>query len=317
MRVFLARQWFLLALAAGGALALWEPALFGWADHANLRLTVAVALFLMAWTMPGRSLARAAARPWAAAWAMAISYGLLPPLAWLAGRLLAPDYAVGLVIIASVPCTLASAVLWTRRARGDEAAALLVTLATTATSWLVTPLWLVALTGTAVELDAAAMMLDLVRSLVLPVALGQACQAAGPLARLAARYRTPLSAVSQLLILVILLKALAGVGVKLHEGAPGIGVAPVLGVAAACVVVHLAALAFGLWSGRAIGLGRGERAAVAFSCSQKTLPVAMLLFEGYFQAAYPLAVLPLAFYHFGQLLVDTFVADALAPRPVG
>ena len=33
----------------------------------------------------------------------------------------------------------------------------------------------------------------------------------------------------------------------------------------------------------------------------------------YFQA-YPLAVVPLVAYHFGQLIVDTFVADALA-RP--
>ena len=38
-----------------------------------------------------------------------------------------------------------------------------------------------------------------------------------------------------------------------------------------------------------------------------------LVFERYFPN-YPLVVLPLAFYHFGQLVVDTFIADWLAHR---
>src|SRR5262245_60352212 len=90
---------------------------------------------------------------------------------------------------------------------------------------------------------------------------------------------------------------------------------PVAAAAGACVAVHLAALALGLGGGKALGLDGPARTAVAFAGSQKTLPVAMLLFERYFQAAHPLALLPLAFYHFGQLLVDTVIADALAPRP--
>jgi predicted Na+-dependent transporter len=35
----------------------------------------------------------------------------------------------------------------------------------------------------------------------------------------------------------------------------------------------------------------------------------MLLFESYFRDDFPLAVVPLAVYHFGQLVVDTFIAD--------
>ena len=51
--------------------------------------------------------------------------------------------------------------------------------------------------------------------------------------------------------------------------------------------------------------------AIAFAGSQKTLPVALFLFHAYFKDQYPLAVVPLAFYHVGQLVVDTFVADWL------
>src|SRR2546421_12883865 len=126
MRAFLARRWFLLTLAAGVALALAWPAGLAWAAGLDPRVVVAPALFLMAWTLPGRSLARVAVRPWPALWAVAVSYGALPAGGWLAGTLVAvDDFRIGLLIIASVPCTLASAVLWTRLGGGDEATALL------------------------------------------------------------------------------------------------------------------------------------------------------------------------------------------------
>jgi sodium/bile acid cotransporter 7 len=79
---------------------------------------------------------------------------------------------------------------------------------------------------------------------------------------------------------------------------------------AACAVVHVAALAAGLASSRGLGFGRPQQVAVAFTCSQKTLPVAMLLQERYF-SEYPLALVPLAIYHLGQLLLDSFVAEHL------
>jgi predicted Na+-dependent transporter len=49
-------------------------------------------------------------------------------------------------------------------------------------------------------------------------------------------------------------------------------------------------------------------------CGQKTLPVALLLFETYFREVYPLAVVPLVFYRVGQLIVNTFIAEELARR---
>src|SRR4029077_524568 len=76
--------------------------------------------------------------------------------------------------------------------------------------------------------------------------------------------------------------------------------------------LHLAGLASGLGSGRLLGFDRPDRIAVAFACSQKTLPVALFLFEAYFKQSYPLAVLPMICYHVGQLLLDTFIAERLA-----
>ncbi len=315
MKSFLARRWFLLALAGGGAAALARPGWFAWTAHLDPRLVVACALFLTAWTLPTRSLARVLARPGPALWAVAISYGFLPAAAWLTGQILPDDFRIGLLLIACVPCTLASCVIWARRAGGDEAFALLVVLATTATSWLVTPAWLSLTTGAAVTVDTPGMMRDLLLTLVLPVGLGQACRGVAVLRGAATRGKDALGALAQLLVLAVLLKAAARVGERLAEGAVAAAGAWVPVVIVVCLGLHLAALACGLWGGRWFGFDRAGRVGIAFASSQKTLPVALLLFERYFQAAYPLAVLPVAFYHFGQLLVDTFIADALALRP--
>src|SRR5690348_28014 len=110
MRATLARHWFLLALVVGLGLALALPdPLRPLARRIDPRLTVAAALFLMAWTMPGKALADELRRPWPAAWAVAVSYGIVPALAWLLGRFAPlPDLGVGLLLVSSVPCTLAS-----------------------------------------------------------------------------------------------------------------------------------------------------------------------------------------------------------------
>ena len=80
------------------------------------------------------------------------------------------------------------------------------------------------------------------------------------------------------------------------------------------VSVHTLALGFGFATSRLLRFDRGEAIAVAFSCSQKTLPVSLFLFDGYFKDAYPLAVVPMVFYHVGQLVVDTFIADELGRK---
>src|SRR5262249_12557192 len=144
MRAFLAKRWFLLLLLAGLTLAGLRP---GWlrpvVEPVPPRAVVACALFLMAWGLDSRSLGRSLLRPLPALWAVAISYGALPALAWGVGRLMPlDDLRIGLMISASVPCTLASAVLWTRMAGGNEATALLAIMLTTCTSWLATTFWL-------------------------------------------------------------------------------------------------------------------------------------------------------------------------------
>jgi len=266
----------------------------------------------MAWCLESRHLQNTLLRPWPALWAVVISYGLLPALAWVIGLFLeVADFRLGLLIIASVPCTLASAVLWTRMAQGSEATALLVTLLTTGTSWLATTAWLMVGAAKQVEPDVGSLMWGLFLVLVFPVGAGQLLQAIAPLAQLAKRHKTGLGVVSQILVLSIIFRAAVEMFDKLESGTASVTTMSIVAVAVACLAVHLIGLVFGFWSSRALRFDRPNQIAVAIACSQKSLPVALFLYQTYSEE-YPLAVIPLAIYHVGQLIVDTIIAERLA-----
>jgi sodium/bile acid cotransporter 7 len=259
--------------------------------------------------LPSRQLAGAVVRPWASLWAFTISFTALPFLGWLVGGwLTVADFRIGLILSVCMPCTLAAAILYTRMAGGDEATTLLAVLLTSSTAWLITPLLLRLTTGTEVAFDVQAMMLDLLLCLVVPVVLGQAARAWAAVAGFADRHKPSLSVAAQLLILCIVLKAAATVAERLREGSTHVTGFTLASTGLACALIHLTALGGGLGTSRGLGFGRPQQLAVAFACSQKTLPVAMLLLDRYF-TPYPLAVVPVAFYHMGQLVLDTFVAD--------
>jgi sodium/bile acid cotransporter 7 len=310
------RHWFLILLCASLGLTLSFPWLFAWTAYLEPRLTVAITLFLTAWTMPGRSLAGEFRSPWPALWAVAISYGAVPAFAWALG-FIAPqdDLRIGLILVASVPCTLASAVLWTRMAGGNEATALATVLGTTLISWIATPAWLTWTTGALVELAVGDMMLDLALCLMVPVALGQLLRSWRPAALVADRHKTLFGTIAQVFVLAIVLRAGVTVGNRYHDGTTALGPALFAWSAALAVGLHVLSLCFGLFTSRWMGIERGRQIAIAISCSQKTLPISLALFDRYFAhaepTAFPLAVVPLLFYHAGQLLLDTVIAQRL------
>lgn len=312
----LAKRWFLLVILGGIALAWFWPESLDWTVIVRPQAVMALSLLLSAWTLESRSLFRALLRPGASLWAVGISYGFLPAFAWLTGYLLPiEDFRIGLMISASVPCTLASAVLWTRMAGGNEAAALLCTFLTTGSSWLLTTTWLSAATGQNVQLDTGKMMTDLVLILIVPVVVGQLARLSRSLRWFATEFKKPIGVVGRLLILVIMLRAAHDVSAQLHSRLAGLGIGVVLLTAVVCLGNHLVALVGGFWSSHWLGFDRATAIAVALAGSQKTLPVSLVLLELYFRD-YPLAVVPMLFFHAGQLILDTFIADWWAANNV-
>jgi sodium/bile acid cotransporter 7 len=297
----LARQWFLVLTVLGALAVAFLPWSMRWTEWLDTTVCCTIGIFLPALCLESRRLARAVIEP--------------PALAWVTGFLMPQeDYRIGLILVASGPCTLASAVIWTRLAGGDDATALLVTMITNGLSWLTTTAWLALTTGVAASAgNAFDMMLRLALVLVVPVILAQSLRAAPKIARLTTHYKIEMSVVSRLLILAVMLKAALEARDRLVEGTATVSVGWLPLVALACVGVHLIALVLALWGGKFISLDRPRRIAAAISGSQKTLPVALVLFDAYFPG-YPLAILPLVFYHFGQLIADTVVAGFLAHR---
>lgn len=313
MRAFLRRRWFVvtLLLAVGTALAIPEP-LAPITRPLPPHFVITVALFLTAWTMPTQRFRDELRAPWAALWAVLLSYTLVPAAGWALGTLSPlPDLRVGLLLAASVPCTFASCVLWTRLAGGNEATALSSVLASTLLGWLATTAWLTATTGAEVALEPRAMMLDLVVTLLLPTLAGQALRLPHASRRFADRHKALLGNLAQLFILAIVLKASTQVGIRLREGPARLTPAGIVLSGGFAMGLHVGALYAGLWSGSLLRFDRSRCIAVAFCASQKTLPVSLFLFETYFQTDFPLAILPLLFFHVGQLLLDTLIAERL------
>jgi sodium/bile acid cotransporter 7 len=318
MRSFVRKNWFVSGIALGlGATLLFPGKLQPVTDTFEPRITVGLSLFLMAWMMPAHSLLAETRRPWASLWAVILSYGLVPVFGWMLGYFAPTPVQIGLVLVSSVPCTLSAAILWTRLAGGNEATALLVVMGTILISWFATPFLLSILTETILDPKVVnGIMLDLILSLIVPMIAGQLLRLNGACARFADRHPIPLAALSQCCVLAIVLKAGVAVGSRLHSD-DAFGTASVAWSVGLAVTLHLIALVVGMESCRWLGFDRGRQIAVAFSASQKTLQVSILLYDQYFKEQYPLAVMPLLFYHSGQLLLDTVIARRIAAKGSG
>lgn len=311
---FVLRRWFLLLLLATLA-AGWSrgDSLRPWVEPLPPRWIVGGALFLLALGLETRTLLHTASRPAAVVWAVVISFAIVPALAWLLGGFLPdPGLHVGLILIASTPCTLSSGVFMTRLAGGCEATALLVSVATTALATVLTPLCLTVFGAEAGGLAMTSLIGELLLVLLLPIGLGQALRVIPAVGRTAHRCRNILGVLAGLLVLVTVLKA--AVSLADHVGAGATSVSALGGVTTLCAVLHLLGFGFGLSSSRLLGFDPPRSIAVAFTGSQKALPVSLYLFESAYRETFPLALLPLVLYHAGQLILDSFLADALHIR---
>ncbi|MCA9179496.1 MAG: bile acid:sodium symporter [Planctomycetales bacterium] len=274
---------------------------------------VATVLFLMALPLEATSLWGTMRRPRAPLLASAINFGLLPLVAWAAASLLGDEMRLGLYVAASTPSTLASASVWTRRAGGNDAIAIVVTVLTNLSCFLLTPMWLYFYTGQDVKtesLEFANMIVKLGVLVVLPMSLAQLLRRIWPkLADWATANKTPLGVLAQWGVLTMILLGSVQTGIRLREpDSQGIlsNVVPMMLVV---MGIHLTMLWAGLKLSDLAGLGRADRIAVALSGSQKTLMVGL-------QVGMELgfSILPIVTYHVGQLLADTMIADQYRAR---
>jgi sodium/bile acid cotransporter 7 len=310
----LTRHWFLVGLFLVLAAGFLRPhELSGIARVEFQAWVVAAVLFLMTLPLDASAMWRALSRPKAVLLAVAINFGLLPLTAWAVSNALRPDLALGLLIVASIPTTQASCAVWTRRAGGNDAVAVMVTVVTNVFCFLFTPFWLMTMTGATIDIEPLKMMLDLCLVVVLPMTVAQLARLYRPLGSWAVRHRLPLGVAAQTGLLTMVFLGAVQAGMKLASRAAPIGPLDTAAMLASVCGVHLAMLYCGLGLGRLLGVSWEDRIAVAFSGSQKTLMIGLhIALSPAFNNG--LAMLPMVAYHVRQLLLDTLIAERLRER---
>ncbi len=264
-------------------------------------------MLLMGWTLQPRSIARSIRQPLPALLAICINIVVVPLLAWSVGWLLPAELGGGLMIASLIPCTLASASVWTRAAGGDDAVAMMTTVVTNLLCFVVAPVGIWMLLGQQVKTDIASQMQGLLVQVVVPLIVGQGLRQVG-LAAWADHHKAAIANVAQLGILVmVLLGAVISAETALPTGTStksgGLGSAAAIAATAILAwLVHIAAVAVGYYAAAVCGIARPQQLAIAISGGQKTLMVGLQLALGC-----GVSVLPMVLYHVGQLFIDTLL----------
>lgn len=307
------RNWFLfglllcLALGYVGAESLLPVVQSGWVTQ----WIVASVMFAMALPLEFRQISRLLRRPTAPLVASVINLGVAPLLAWPLARLLGPELGPGLIVAAATPCTLASASVWTRKAGGNDAVSMMVTLLTNGVCFIVTPMWVRGLTsGQVPPFPVGPIMLQLLLIVLLPIVLAQVLRVRPVICRWSARRKVALGVYAQIGVLTMVLLGIAQMTHRLGQAdAKGISVGLLLACAAIGLLLHLALFWLGWQSAARLGIVREDQIAMGFSASQKTLMVGLST-----ALQLGLSAIPLITYHLLQMVVDTMLAHRIRPE---
>ncbi len=322
MGKWFAKSWFLILLLV----LLPSGMACGWSMSASLRaetfgrvhpaVTTTIILFLMSFSLDSDKLLESFRAPRPVIWGMLVNIGLMPLMAWpLAITHGSRDFAVGLMITAAVPCTLATASVSTRQAGGNDAVSLLITLFTNLVGVVLTPLWLKWTLSAEAVIDTWPIIRNLTFTVLLPTIGGQLIRWIPAGGRLARAQKFWISIAAQCLVLLIVTKAAVEAGAMLRSQNEW----PVMGSFARllleCLALHTMAMIVSEYGGRVLRISRINRIATVFAGSQKTLPVGLLLsampaVTG--DRSLPFVTFPILMFHALQLVLDTAVAERIA-----
>ncbi|MEC9093068.1 MAG: bile acid:sodium symporter [Planctomycetota bacterium] len=263
-----------------------------------------IVMFLMALPVKTADLGNALKSPWAALYASAINFLMIPLLAWAGSCWFNTFLGEGLIIAAAVPCTLASAAVWTRRAGGNDSVAIFVTLFTNLLCFLLTPFWIWLTLGKSAEISTADLILKLAFLVVLPMILAQLFRQQKSIATWSTQHKTELSLFAQIGILIMVMIGTVKMGIKFSEGSVAFSWIEIGKVFFLVNAIHFSALYFGRYSAKLLGFKTREQIAIGIAGSQKTLMVGL-------NTAVDLnrSIFPMLLFHVCQLIFDTIIAD--------
>ncbi len=310
-------DWFLPAMAVVVALAALWPAIGATGGPLKAEVVTKVGV-MIAFFVYGLTLSFAALKGGALNWRLhlAVQAGtflLFPLLGFVLAKFAAPwlsvDLRYGFFYLCALPSTISSSVALTGVARGNVPGAVFNATLSSLIGVVLTPVWLYLLAGvTGAGIDLGAAILDIARMLLLPMAVGQLCRPL--LAAWAARHRAALQLTDRLLILFLIYSSFCDSFAQRIWA--GHGPTLLLTVTLGSAVLFVLALAAMIGLARALGFGHGDRMALIFCGSKKSLAQGVTMGK-VLLATHPaagLVLLPLMIYHALQLIVG----GLLAPR---
>lgn len=263
-----------------------------------------VIMFCMGLTLTPPDLASVAKRPWAVVLGIVAHYVIMPGAGWVIahGLQLEPELAVGVILVGCAPSGTASNVM-AFLAKGDVALSVAVASVSTLIAPIVTPLLVLFLAGSYLPIDAGGMVLDIVKTVLLPVILGVLARRFAK--SLVARALPVLPWASAVVIAFIVAIVVAGSASKLAAAG---------GIVFLAVVLHNGfGLALGYLAGRLGRLDDRARRALAFEVGMQNSGLAATLATAHFS---PLAALPSAVFSLWHNVSGAIVAAWLARRPI-
>ena len=214
---------------------------------------------------------------------------------------LPPALAAGMVLLGAAPSGTGSNVM-TYIAKGDTALSVTVSSVNTLLAPVLTTYIFLWLAGSMIPIDMLALLLDIVKIVLIPVAVGVGLHTMAP--KLVEKMTKVVPAVSVLFIIAIMSSVVALNASKMAT------MAMILCVA---VGIHnTAGLALGYFSGRAVGMSVKQSKAITFEIGMENsgLAVALALAHLDPMAALPAAVMTVWEYVTGSLLASYWGAKA-------
>ena len=206
---------------------------------------------------------------------------------------------MGVYLVAAVPTTISSCLVFTQLAGGNGHLALLNAVAGNALGVIVSPLILRALLGSGAEGGAANVAGTIQKLFVLvlvPFVVGHVI--AWPSDSVRNRVQRFPVPIPQILILLIMFCAFATSWERLSATEP-----QQLWICLACLALfHLLLCGAVALLGAALRLDRQDRVAVFFCSTQKTLAMGIPLAMAFFSGPIGMILVPITFYHFFQLV---------------
>lgn len=283
----------------GAVLAFFQPALIKPLGK-YIPYLLGVIMLGMGLTMTAADFKLVLSRPKDVCYGVLLRYVIMPGVAWGVTKILAldPALAAGVLLVGCCPSGTASNVM-TFIAKGDTALSITVSSMNTLLSPLLTPFLFLLLSGAMIPVDAAALLLDIIKIVVVPILVGMMIRFWAN--RWVEKLQPVIPAISVLAIVVTVSAVVALNAAK---------IAGVAAIALLAVGLHnVFGLLLGYWSALSLGMGESKARAISFEIGMENsgLAVALALVHLDPLAAVPGAIFSVWHNFSGSLLASYWV----------